>query len=165
MVGPPFLGFVGIERLGPRRSPLRICGEYHTRVWVDAMTAKHGPSDENLLRVIAEKEKELEAKVAQAREQAGRAVEDARRQAEAVREQARREAAAMAERAQAEIAREQEALLTERVRTAQAEAERVRARAAERMAEAVDLVVKRVLGGLAENQSPVASHRSPGNDR
>lgn len=129
------------------------------------MTAKHGPSDENLLRVIAEKEKELEAKVVQAREQARRAVEDARRQAEAVREQAQREAAAMAERAQAEVAREQGALLTERVSTAQAEAERVRARAAERMADAVDLVVKRVLGGLVETQSPVASHQSPVKDK
>lgn len=116
------------------------------------MTAKHGPSDENLLRAIAEKEKQLEAKVAQAREQARRAVEDARRQAEVIREQARREAAAMAERAQAEIAREQEALVTGRLTAAHTEAERVRARAAERMAEAVDLVVNRVLGGLAQNQ-------------
>jgi len=119
------------------------------------MTAKHGPADENPLQAIAEKEKELEAKVAQAREQARHLVEDARRQAEAIREQTRREAAAMVEQTRDAIAQEEEALVTKRLTSAQAEADHIRARAAERMTEAVDIVVKRVLGGLSENQQAV----------
>ena len=113
------------------------------------MTGKHGPSDDNLLHVIAATEKELEAKVAQAKVDAQRIVEEAQRQADAVREQARREAEELAARVRAEIARETETLATQRLATAQAEVQRVRSRASERIREAAELVVKRLLGGLS----------------
>ena len=131
---PWFLGFPcrGSQRSGWRR-----------------MTGKHGPSDDNLLHVIAATEKELEAKVAQARADARRIVEEAQRQADAVREQARREAAELAARVHAEIAREAETLASQRLAAAQAEVQQVRSRASERIREATELVVKRVLGGLS----------------
>lgn len=115
--------------------------------WV-AMTAKTGPSDENILELIAAKEKELEVRVTQTREQAGRMVDEAQRQAEALREQARREATELATRLQDEAAREREAVAAEHLQQAQAEADRVRARAAERRDKAVALVIQRVLGGV-----------------
>src|SRR2546430_8707576 len=64
---PWFLGFPcrGSQRSGWRR-----------------MTGKHGPSDDNLLHVIAATEKELEAKVAQAKVDAQRIVEEAQRSEE-----------------------------------------------------------------------------------
>ena len=131
---PWFLGFPcrGSQRSGWRR-----------------MTGKHGPSDDNLLHVIAATEKELEGKVAQAKVDAQRIVEEAQRQADAVREQARREAEELAARVRAEIARETETLAAQRLATAQAEVQRVRSRASERIREAAELVVKRVLGGLS----------------
>lgn len=112
------------------------------------MTAKGGHSDDNLLELIATKERELEARVAQAREQARRLADGAQVNARALQEQARREAAALAERVQAEIARETAEITAQRAEAARIEAERVRARAAERSPQAVELVVKRVLGGL-----------------
>lgn len=125
-----------------------------TDVKVAGMTARGGhPSDENLLQLIAAKEKELESKVAQGREQARLLVEDAQRQAAVIREQATREATELTGQTEAEIAREHEAVAAERMKKAQTEAEQLRARAAERMAAAVSLVVKRVLDGLSENQS------------
>ena len=112
------------------------------------MTGKHGPSDDNLLQLVAAKEKELEAKVAQAKADARRIVEDAQRQAQAVRDQARREAAELAARMQAEIARETDTLAAQRLAAAHAEDEHVRSRASERIRVAAELVVKRVLSGL-----------------
>jgi len=50
------------------------------------MAGKHSPSDDNLLQLVAAKEKELEAKVAQVKADARRVVEDAQRQAQAVRD-------------------------------------------------------------------------------
>jgi vacuolar-type H+-ATPase subunit H len=117
------------------------------------MTGVHGPADDNLLQLIASKEKELEARVAQAKADARRVVEDAQRQAEATRERARREAAELATRAQAAIAQEAEALGSQRLAAAQAEAQRVQSRASERMREAVELVVTRVLAGLEGQMS------------
>ena len=112
------------------------------------MTAKAGHSDENLLELIATKERELEAQVTQAREQARRLVESAQAAAAARQEQARRGVAALAERMQAESAQEAAAAAAHRAEAARAEADRVRTRAAERAPQAVDLIVKRVLGGL-----------------
>lgn len=112
------------------------------------MTGKHSRADENLLQVIAAREKELEARVAQAKTDARRILDEAQRQAEAVREEARREVAQLEQRAQTEIARETEAVAAQRLADAQAEVQRVRSRASERMHDAVDVVVKRVLGGL-----------------
>jgi vacuolar-type H+-ATPase subunit H len=105
------------------------------------MTANAGHSDDNLLELIATKERELEAQVAQAREQARRLVESAQAAAAARQEQARREAAALAERMQAESAQEAAAMAAQRAEAAKIEADRVRARA-------VELTVKRVLDGL-----------------
>ena len=131
--GPRFLGFPcrGSQRSGWRR-----------------MAGKHSPSDDNLLQLVAAKEKELEAKVAQAKADARRIVEDAQRQAQAVRDQARREAAELAARMQAEIARETDTLAAQRLAAAQAEVQHVRSRASERIRVAAELVVKRVLSGL-----------------
>jgi vacuolar-type H+-ATPase subunit H len=112
------------------------------------MTAKGGQADENLLELIASKERELETRVAQARDEARRLVEGAQARAAALQEQARREAAGLAEQMQAEITRERDALVAQRAGAARAEADRVRSRAVERAPQAVDLVVKRVLGGL-----------------
>ncbi len=116
------------------------------------MTKKHEPADDNLLQIIAEREKELEAKVAQAKEAAHDIVEEAQRRADTVREQARREAAELEQRVRAEIATETEAVVAQRLAAAQAEAQRVRTRASERMREAVGLVVKRVLDGLSDSR-------------
>ncbi len=113
------------------------------------MTGKHGPADENLLQVIAAKEKELESRVAQAKAEARRILDDAQARAEAAREQARRSVADLEQRVRAEIARETEHAAAQRLAAAQEEAQRVRARASERTRDAVDLVVKRVLDGLA----------------
>ena len=112
------------------------------------MTAQGGHSDDNLLALIASKERELETQVAQAREQARRLVEDAQAKAAALQEQARREAAALAEHVQAEISRESERITAQRAEAARSEVGHVRGRTAERTPQAVDLVVKRVLGGL-----------------
>jgi vacuolar-type H+-ATPase subunit H len=112
------------------------------------MTAKGGHADENLLELIAVKERELEAQVAQARDEGRRLVEGAQAKAAALQDQARRDAAALAERAQAEITRETEAIIAQRAQAARADADRLRSQAAERTAQAVELVVKRVLGGL-----------------
>lgn len=114
------------------------------------MTAKHGPSDENPLQFIAQKEKELEAKVAQTREDAQALVEEAQRRAAQIREASRREGGALAEQAQAEIARDAERVSKERLAKAQADASQVQVRAAERMPKAVDLILQRVLGGLTD---------------
>ncbi|MGH2397540.1 MAG: V-type ATPase subunit subunit G family protein [bacterium] len=116
----------------------------------DAMTAKHGPSDENPLQVIAHKEKELEATLAQTREEARRLVEDARRRAERLREESRREADALAERARAEMAAEAERISKERLIRAQDDVAEVRSGTAEWAPEAVKLVIERVLGDLSE---------------
>lgn len=118
------------------------------------MTAQHGHADDNLLQLIAAKEKELEAKVAQAKADARRLVDDAQRQVGATRERARREAADLESASQAAAAQEAEGLASQRLGAAQSEAQRVRSRASERMREAVDLVVMRVLDGL-EEQRPV----------
>lgn len=112
------------------------------------MTAAHGSSDVNLLQVIAQKEKELESKVAQAREEAKRLGETARQRAQQIREESRREAEALAARTRAEIAKETEGVSKDRLTKAQAEASQVRSRAAERLPDAVRLVVERVVGGL-----------------
>jgi V/A-type H+-transporting ATPase subunit G/H/V-type H+-transporting ATPase subunit G len=121
---------------------------YQNHARVHAMTAKGDHADDNLLELIAAKERELERQVASAREQARRLIERAQANARELQEQARREAAALAERVQAEISRETAAITAQRGEAAQAEAERVRSRAAERTPQAVELVVKRVLGGL-----------------
>lgn len=113
------------------------------------MTGKHEPSDDNLLHVIAAKEKELEAKVAQAKADAQRIVEEAQRHADVARDQARREAAELAARTQTGIAREAETLTSQRLAEAQDAARQVRSRASERISEATQLVVKRVLNGLS----------------
>src|SRR3989441_7019597 len=109
--GPRFLGFPcrGSQRNGWRRMTEK----------------KHGPSDDNLLHVVAAKEKELEANVAQAKADARRIVEDAQRQAQAVRDRARREAAELSARMQTEIARETETLAAQRLGAAQAEVQQV----------------------------------------
>src|SRR2546427_10609036 len=109
--GPRFLGFPcrGSQRSGWRR-----------------MAGKHSPSDDSLLQLVAAKEKELEATVAQAKADARRIVEDAQRQAQAVRDQARREAAELAARMQAEIARETDTLDAQRLAAAQAEGQQLR---------------------------------------
>ncbi len=114
------------------------------------MTGKHGPSDDNLLQVIAAREKELEAKVAQAKADARRLLEEAQRQAESARESVRGEVTELAARVQAEAVREAEALASQRLAAAEVEAQRVRARAQERIREAVGLVVQRVLEGLSQ---------------
>ncbi|HET6781214.1 MAG TPA: hypothetical protein VFH67_03865 [bacterium] len=78
------------------------------------MTAKHGPSDENPLQLIAHKEKELEERLAQTREEARRLIEDARRRAEQIREEARRDGEALAARVRAELTGEADAISKER---------------------------------------------------
>ncbi|MBI2200384.1 MAG: hypothetical protein HYU43_00395 [Armatimonadetes bacterium] len=118
------------------------------------MTAKHGPSDENLLQFIAQKEKELEAKVAHSREESQRRVEEARRRAEEIRERSRLEAEKLAEEIRDEMEREAASVSKERLAKAQTEAARVRARAAERMPKAVELILQRVLAGLEQKSLP-----------
>lgn len=115
-----------------------------------AMTDKHGPAEDNLLQLIASKEKELEAKVAQAKSEARRLADDAARQAASIRERARREVIDLESAAQAAVAQEAQTLASRRLAAAEAEAQRVRSRASERMREAVTLVVRRVLEGLEE---------------
>ena len=80
----------------------------------------HREDGEDVLRLIAEKERELEAAMEQARQEAAAIVAAARAEAEAIRARARQEA------------------------------EAIRARAAERAEQAVQLVVGRVLGGVAD---------------
>ena len=55
------------------------------------MTARAGHSDDNLFQTIAAKEKELQARSEQAREQARALTEQAQRQAAALLERARRD--------------------------------------------------------------------------
>ncbi len=131
------------------------------------MTGKHHPAEENLLLLIASKEKELEAKVAQAKSEARRVADDAARQAEALRERARREVADLENAAQAAVEQEAQTLASRRLAAAEAEAQRVRARATERMREAVTLVVRRVLEGLEEQtaaREPVGKPARAGAD-
>ncbi len=132
-----------------------------------AMTDKHGPAEDNLLQLIASKEKELEATVAQAKAEARRVVDEATRQAEAIRERARREVADLGSAAQAAVAQEAHTLTSRRLVAAEAEAQRVRSRASERMREAIALVVRRVLEALEEQtaaREPVGKPARAGSD-
>ncbi len=132
-----------------------------------AMTDKHGYAEDNLLQLIASKEKELEAKVAQAKSDARRVLDDVARQAESIRERARREVADLESTAQATGTQEAQALASRRLAAAEAEAKRVRLRASERMREAVTLVVQRVLEGLEEQtpaREPVGKPARAGSD-
>src|SRR3990172_9321800 len=122
-------------------------GRHHARGVRMLMAEREERDGEDVLRRIAQKERELEAMVARAREEAAGLVEQARREVEAQLQKARDEAARVAQeyeaRAQAE-AREMSEQVVGRART---EAEALRRRATEHMDEAVRVVVERVVGG------------------
>ncbi|HLW48442.1 MAG TPA: V-type ATPase subunit subunit G family protein [bacterium] len=106
-------------------------------------------SDEALLREIASREQELQRQVAEARAEAARRIEQAQRQAEDLRGAARKRAADLAAGASADTSREADRLGKEILARAEAEAAAIRKRADEYRAEAVQLVVREVLGGPA----------------
>jgi len=114
------------------------------------MVHEHGRNGEEVLRLIAQKERELEAMVARAREEAARLIEIARRDAAARAQQAREEAAKIAQEYQARADARTQGLTDQVVGRARGEAEALRQRAAERLDDAVRLVVERVLGGAGE---------------
>ena len=89
------------------------------------MAERHERDGEDVLRLIAQKERELEAMVARAREEAARVAQEYEARAEAE-------------------AREISEQVVGRART---EAEALHRRAAEHMDEAVRVVVERVVGG------------------
>jgi vacuolar-type H+-ATPase subunit H len=105
-------------------------------------------ADENLLHLIAEKERALEAQLAATRTEAAALLEQARAQAEQIRERARSEAAAAAReqerRVAAEVARIQEELTAQ----GRGEVETLRRQANDGHARAVQLVVERIVKGL-----------------
>ncbi len=110
---------------------------------------EHGSTDENLLEQIATTEQRLEQQVAHTREDARRLVDESGRKGDLERQAAQREADELLAGARTDIARDVETVTAQRLVEARAEAEGVRAQAAERMTAAVETVVKRVLAGLA----------------
>src|SRR3970040_1081459 len=111
------------------------------------MAERHERDGEDVLRLIAQKERELEAMVARAREEAARLVEQARREVEAQLQKAREEAARVAEEYEARAQAEAREISEEVVGRARTEAEALRRRAAQHMDEAVRVVVEQVVGG------------------
>jgi vacuolar-type H+-ATPase subunit H len=115
-----------------------------------AQKSSHGHdhhADDNLLHLIAEKERALEAQLAAARTQAASLVEQARAEAARIQEHARQAASAAAreqeQRVAADIARIQDEL-TARGRR---DVETLRKQAASGQARAVQLVVDRIVKG------------------
>lgn len=112
--------------------------------------ADHGHdqrADDNLLNLIAEKERELEARVGAARQEAASIAAQARAEAERILSDARQQAMVLSreheQRLQAEIAQIQRDLINRGT----AEVETLRRQAAARRAAAVQLVVERVIKG------------------
>jgi vacuolar-type H+-ATPase subunit H len=105
-------------------------------------------ADDNLLHLIAEKERALEAQLAAARAEAAALLESARAQAEQIRERARGGAAAATreqeQRVATEVARVQEQLTAQGRR----EVESLQRRAKDGHTRAVQLVVDRIVKGL-----------------
>jgi vacuolar-type H+-ATPase subunit H len=106
-------------------------------------------SGDTVLREIAQKERELQEDLARAQQEAARLIADAEREAEALRsragDQVRQEEAAAASASAAEVAAINEQVLAR----AQQEAGALRQRAEGRLAAAVALVVREVLGERA----------------
>ncbi len=111
------------------------------------MAERHERDGEDVLRLIAEKERELEAMVARARDEGARLLEAARREASAQAQQARDEAAKIAQEYEARAAAEAKEISAEVVGRARTEADALKRRAAEKIDEAVRLVVTRIVGG------------------
>lgn len=109
----------------------------------------HPREEENVLHLIAEKERELEQVVQRAREEAAALLESARKQADEIKRRAREDAAALAAEYARRAEQESQRIAADVVARARREAETLRARAAEHMDEAVRFVVERVLGGAA----------------
>lgn len=106
-------------------------------------------ADEALLREIATREQELQRQVAEAHTEAARRIEQAQRQADELRDAARKRAAELSAGGAAEAAREGDRLGKEILARAEAEAAAIRKQADEHRAEAVQFVVREVLGGQA----------------
>ena len=104
---------------------------------------------EGLLREIAEREQELQRRVVSAHAEATRLVEQAQREAERIQAQAREQVRALEANAASEAAREAEQASLEVMAEAQAEATKLRQQTEKRKTQAVNLVVREILGGHA----------------
>jgi vacuolar-type H+-ATPase subunit H len=106
-------------------------------------------TDENLLHLIADKERALEAQLTAAKADAASLVAQARAEAEKIQNKARDTAAAAAreqeQRVAAEVARIQNELTSRGTR----EVETLRRQAAQAQAQAVQLVVDRIVKGTS----------------
>ncbi len=102
---------------------------------------------DDLLKIIADRERELETQAASARDEAAAAVAQARAQAEQIARDARLEAARLAEESARRIADDVRRIEHEAQATALREIERLRAQAAARREAAAADVVERVIAG------------------
>jgi vacuolar-type H+-ATPase subunit H len=113
--------------------------------------ADHGHdhrTDDNLLNLIAEKERELETRIGAARQEAASITAQARAEAERMLSEARQQAAALTreheQRLEAETAQIQRELMSQ----GSADVETLRRQAVSRRAAAVQLVVDHVIKGV-----------------
>jgi V/A-type H+-transporting ATPase subunit G/H len=119
---------------------------------MSAQRAGHGHDDrkdENLLQLIAHKERELEAALAAARQEAAALVARARADAERILQQARDEIAAASRAHEERVAATTAQIAMDHETRAQQEVDALRRQAAARRAQAVRLVVDRVLRGAS----------------
>jgi vacuolar-type H+-ATPase subunit H len=117
------------------------------------MTPQHdtpdGHAGEQLLREIAQREQELQQQIEAARAEAAHRVEAAQREAEATRARARDRARDLGTGAAAETAREADRIAKDVLARAEADAAAIRKRADEARSNAVEFVVREVLGSQA----------------
>jgi vacuolar-type H+-ATPase subunit H len=119
---------------------------------MSAHRAGHGHDDrkdENLLQLIAHKEKELEATVAAARQEAAALLARARAEADRILQQAREEVAALSRQHEERVAAETAQVQAAYEARAQHDVETLRRQAAAHRARAVRLVVDRVVRGTS----------------
>jgi vacuolar-type H+-ATPase subunit H len=117
---------------------------------MSAHRADHGHdqrTDDNLLNLIADKERELEARVGAARQEAASIVAQARAEAERILSEARQQATALTLEHQRRLEAETAQIQRDLISRGAADIETLRRQAAARRAAAVRLVVDRVITG------------------
>jgi len=106
-------------------------------------------SDDRILHEIAATERTLQEDLARARAEAVQIVEQAQREADGIRAAAREQIAREEAAAASTVETETKATTAEVLVRAEAEAASIRAHAANHIPQAVELVVREVLGGRA----------------
>jgi vacuolar-type H+-ATPase subunit H len=112
--------------------------------------ADHGHdhrTDNNLLNLIAEKERELEARVGAARQEAAAIAAQARTEAERILSEARQQAVTLTREHEQRLEAETVKIQRDLVSQGAADVETLRRQAASRRAAAVQIVVDRVITG------------------